>query len=200
MADLVPLREFGRMIGVSGEAVRKAVNTGRIPKEAMGEIVLSSGKTRPAIKNVEMAIASWGANTNVNYAGQRGKERADKVQEPEKREAKESPLVSPGTGPVSASGFAKAKAVRETYQAKLAQLEYEEKTGKLISTDKVRIAQFTQGQIIRDAILNIPDRIAAQLAATLGKDIPAHTVRTVMDVELRNILIEVAKLGRSNTN
>lgn len=188
------------MIGVSGEAVRKAVDSGRIPREAMGEIVLKTGKTRPAIKNVEMAIASWGANTNENHAGQRGKVRADKVKEPEAREAKESPLPTAGNAPVSASGFAKAKAVRETYQAKLAQLEYEEKSGKLISTDKVRIAQFTQGQIIRDAILNIPDRIAAQLAATIGREVPAHTVRTVMDVELRNILIEVAKLGRSSTN
>lgn len=199
MADLVPLREFGRMIGVSGEAVRKAVNTGRIPKEAMGEIVLSSGKTRPAIKNVEMAIASWGANTNVNHAGQRGKVRADKVTEPEQREVKESPLAA-ASGPASASGFAKAKAVRETFQAKLAQLEFEERSGKLISTEKVRIAQFTQGQLIREAVLNMPDRIAAQLAAELGREVSAHVVRTVMDTELRNILIEVAKFGRSNAN
>lgn len=200
MAELVPLREFGRQIGVSGEAVRKAIASGRIPQAAVGEIVLKSGRSRPAIKDVQLAISSWGANTNENHAGQRGKVRADKAQDPELREAKESPLASPGTAPVSASGFAKAKAVRETFQAKLAQLEYEEKSGKLISTDKVRIAQFTQGQIIRDAILNIPDRIAAQLAAALGKDVPAHTVRTVMDVELRNLLIEVAKLGRSSTN
>jgi phage terminase Nu1 subunit (DNA packaging protein) len=200
MADLVPLREFGRMIGVSGEAVRKAVDSGRIPKEAMGEIVLKTGKTRPAISNVEMAIASWGANTNQNHAGQRGKVRADKAAEPEQREAKESPLAAPGNAAVGASGFAKAKAVRETFQAKLAQLEYEEKSGKLISTEKVRIAQFTQGQLIREAVLNMPDRIASQLAAELGRDISAHVVRTVMDTELRNILIEVAKFGRSNAN
>jgi phage terminase Nu1 subunit (DNA packaging protein) len=194
MAELVPLREFGRMIGVSGEAVRKAVDSGRIPREAMGEIVLKTGKTRPAIKNVQIAISSWGANTNENHAGQRGKVRADKAVEPEQREAKESPL------PAGASGFAKAKAVRETFQAKLAQLEYEEKSGKLISTEKVRIAQFTQGQLIREAVLNMPDRIAAQLAAELGREISAHVVRTVMDTELRNILIEVAKFGRSNAN
>lgn len=199
MADLVPLREFGRMIGVSGEAVRKAVDSGRIPREAMGEIKLSTGKVRPAIKNVELAISSWGANTNANHAGQRGKVRADKAAEPEQREAKESPLAAVA-GPASASGFAKAKAVRETFQAKLAQLEFEERSGKLISTEKVRIAQFTQGQLIREAVLNIPDRIAAQLAAELGREVSAHVVRTVMDTELRNILIEVAKFGRSNAN
>lgn len=199
MDGLISLREFGRLIGVSGEAVRKAVDTGRIPREAMGEILLSSGRARPAIKDIDLAKRSWGANTNEALSHQKGKPRADKVADPERREQSE-PSQSLPAGPASASGFAKAKAVRETFQAKLAQLEYEEKSGKLISTEKVRIAQFTQGQLIREAVLNMPDRIAAQLAAELGREISAHIVRTVMDTELRNILIEVAKFGRSNAN
>jgi len=55
--------------------------------------------------------------------------------------------------------------VREHYQARLSKLEYEEKVGSLISKDEVRIAAFNHFRQYRDGMLNIPDRVAAMLAA-----------------------------------
>ncbi len=64
-----------------------------------------------------------------------------------------------------ASQYTKARAVREHYQARLAKLEYEEKVGKLVSKDEVQIAAFNKFRQYRDHLLNIPDRLAAMLAA-----------------------------------
>ena len=55
--------------------------------------------------------------------------------------------------------------MREHYQARLAKLEYEERVGSLVSKDEVRVAAFNETRQFRDAMLNIPDRLAAMLAA-----------------------------------
>lgn len=64
-----------------------------------------------------------------------------------------------------ASQYTKARAVREHYQARLAKIEYEERVGSLVSKDEVQVAAFNLGRQARDAMLNIPGRLAAQLAA-----------------------------------
>ena len=47
----------------------------------------------------------------------------------------------------------------------MAQLEYEEKSGTLTDTAKVKQDAFKVGRIIRDELLAIPDRMADVLAA-----------------------------------
>jgi hypothetical protein len=64
-----------------------------------------------------------------------------------------------------ASQYTKARAVREHYQARLAKLEYEERVGSLVSKAEVQVAAFNELRRFRDHMLNIPDRVAAMLAA-----------------------------------
>ena len=64
-----------------------------------------------------------------------------------------------------ASQYTKARAVREHYQARLAKIDYEERMAKLVSGDEVQVAAFNKFRQFRDAMLNIPDRLAAMLAA-----------------------------------
>ncbi len=64
-----------------------------------------------------------------------------------------------------ASQYSKARAVREHYQARLAKIEYEERVGSLVSKDEVQVAAFNKFRQFRDAMLNLPDRLAAMLAA-----------------------------------
>lgn len=189
MSEGISMKAFGDIIGVSGNAVKKAIDSGRIP---MRYVSRRNGKGSYLIKDVKGAREAWGENTNHTKSHQAGMPRADTVPDPYDRETKAD---IPKSNTALTSG--KARAVRETYQAKLAQLDYEEKSGKLISADKVKMAQFTQGQILREAIMNIPDRVTSSLAAELGKDVPAHVVHAILEKELRNILIEVAKHGRT---
>ncbi len=56
-----------------------------------------------------------------------------------------------------------ARTMREFYEAKLAKLEYEKRIGKLIDSGKVRQNAFALARRLRDRLLNIPDRISAEL-------------------------------------
>lgn len=55
--------------------------------------------------------------------------------------------------------FAKARTIEKHYKAALAKLEYEEKIGKVVNADEVRARAFERGRKVRDALLNIPDRL-----------------------------------------
>ncbi|HZT29260.1 MAG TPA: hypothetical protein VFA33_05220 [Bryobacteraceae bacterium] len=87
-----------------------------------------------------------------------------------------------------ASQYTKARAVREHYQARLAKLEYEEKVGSLISKDEVQIATFNKFRQYRDGMLNIPDRVAAMLAA----ETDAAKCYEILATEIRKALNEFA--------
>jgi hypothetical protein len=66
---------------------------------------------------------------------------------------------------LAGSQYTKARAARELYQYRLAKLEYQERIGKLVSKEEMEIAAFNQYRQFRDRMLNIPDRLAAILAA-----------------------------------
>ena len=61
--------------------------------------------------------------------------------------------------------FSQARAKKEKYLAALRKLEYEEKSGKLISADEVEREYFNIARTVRDSLLNIPGRVSAILAA-----------------------------------
>ena len=91
-------------------------------------------------------------------------------------------------GEFGASQYTKARAVREHYQARLAKIEFEERTGKLVSKDEVQVAAFNKFRTFRDGMLNIPDRVAAVLAA----ESDAAKVHSILTAEIRKALLEFA--------
>lgn len=82
--------------------------------------------------------------------------------------AAEDDEVAPARGGRSATGglnYAESRALREAYQARLSKLEFEERSGKLVNVDQVKVEAFKTHRRIRDALLNIPDRCGPHLAA-----------------------------------
>ena len=79
--------------------------------------------------------------------------------------------------------------MREAFKAKLAKLEYEEKTGKLTDASKVKDDAFKAGRILRDELLGIPDRIADLLSA---EDNPV-TIKNLLLEELETALNRVCE-------
>lgn len=71
------------------------------------------------------------------------------------------------TPPPQSSGMSynEARRANEILSAKLKQQRFDERQGILINAEQVKRAAFDRGRRIRDALLNIPDRIAALLAA-----------------------------------
>jgi hypothetical protein len=161
---------YARHRGVSHVAVLKAIKAGRIEKEADGTI-------DPA-----KADAAWARNTN--QAQQR---KAAKQSEPQRNEAEAEAPVGP---PIVNSGpsFAQSRAIKEAYNARLAKLSYEEKSGALVRTDNVKVAWFNTLRVVRDRTLNLPDRLAPILAAETDPKV----VREMLEEELRIILNDAA--------
>ena len=63
-----------------------------------------------------------------------------------------------------------AETVKENYLAKLRKLEYEKKAGKVVEVEPLKKILFELWRRERDALLNLPSRIGAVIAAELGID------------------------------
>ncbi len=158
---LLSLRAYAKHRGVSLAAVEKAIQSGRITPTADGLI------------DSDRADAEWSAKTRP---GQRRPKAAAAV-------PRESPEAAS-----SGLDYFRARAIRESYLARLAKIEFEERTAKLVSRDEVQVAAFTNGRTVRDNLLNIPDRLAATLAAETDVD----RVHDLLSVEIRRALEELA--------
>jgi hypothetical protein len=90
--------------------------------------------------------------------------------------------------PTGGPDYHQARAVKETYAAKLAKLEYEIKTGKLLPKDEVDVCHFNRARELRDRMQMIPRRVAARLAA----ETDPRTVEDVLDTEIREALVDLS--------
>ena len=169
---LVSLRAYARHRGVSLRAVQKAIQAGRITTTPDGKI------------NIERADAEWERNTSPQQRAVPAPVRQSPVVAREPADVPQRTDLS-GTGSLD---YAKARAIREQYLARLAKIEFEERSGKLISRDEVQVAAFNKFRTFRDGMLNIPDRVAAVLAA----ESDPHKVHEVLTTEIRKALLEFA--------
>lgn len=193
-SEPISLREFGRLIGVSGEAVRKAVDTGRIPKAAVGEIVLGSGKTRPAIKNIELAKTGFARNTDqmqVRTAEQinNGKRAAEAVRAGQAAPApvdRQRNIAPPPDAGSRAPSINESRQITEAYKARTAKLEYEEKLGKLVDVQKAKALMAPKIVAARNLLMGVPSKAKTVM--------PHLTVRDIEKLEelIANALNEVA--------
>lgn len=179
---LISLREYARRRGVALSAVQKAAKTGRIE--------LEGGKVDPV-----KADAQWKRRTDP--AQQRGRNRPEAAAAPVAEAAPAG--VVPGTevppgGPMPGTGgvdYARSRAVRETYMARLAALEYDVRKGRLVDADLVRSRIFKAGRNARDMLLALPDRLAPRIAADPQQQFEVHRI---LREELERICAEIARV------
>lgn len=108
----------------------------------------------------EKAIQAW--KDNINPSSQMGgqvNKALHEVAQGNKTETAEA-LQAPGI-----PKMAQSKAVREAFEAKIAQLKYKEMAGKLISSDEVKTEAYKTAKRVRETIMNIPNRTAVELAS-----------------------------------
>jgi hypothetical protein len=176
------INEYARHRGCDKKAVQYAIQRGRIKREPDGSI------------NVEQADIDWERNTNHAQAryGHRTKKAQGAVQSGRTRQRKYAErtaataaqqLGDPARG-AQALSFANARAAREIYEAKLKKIDLEERQGMLLPKARVQIEVNNQFRILRDGMLNIPNRLAAQLAAESDPTM----VHDLIEEEMRNVL------------
>lgn len=166
------------MRGVSARAVHHAVKDGRI-----AAAITPDGKV-----DVEAADRLWADNTNPDsgYHGQL-KRRSPRA-EPDLETVIEV-VKAGGINPLKPPTLVESKTLQAAYQARLAQIEYEEKSGKLIDNELVKKEAFKLARLTRDAMLAIPDRLAAELAGITDP----FVVHQKMMAEVRSAIEEVTK-------
>ncbi|MEW5890366.1 MAG: hypothetical protein AB1768_15295 [Pseudomonadota bacterium] len=158
-------RQFAEHKGVSPTAVRKAIARGEITTEPDGGIDLAkNGHWQPRV-GINQSDRGW----------------AQGPSSPSEREADR---------PTGIPDYAKSRAIREAYAARLAKLEFEERAGKLVSADEVKVEQFHIARALRDRLLQLPAKLAPQIVAIVVAEPDVAAVEEALETELRELLSE----------
>lgn len=173
--DYMTLNKYARHRGISTTAVRKAIREGRITAKKK-----KRGRGYEYMIDPDVVDRQWAENTDES------KPLNSVSRDPQHRTNPDNPKVPIGDQQIGAS-YAKARAAREGYQARLVKLEYEEKSGKLVNADEVKVANFNAARIARDTLMNIPDRLAPVLA---GKN-DSNEIHKLLSEEIKRTLEEL---------
>lgn len=203
MAGLLSQRAYAahrKNLGLSGathRAVQKAIEDGRI-----SPAVVRDGQGRfVGIDPVE-ADRLWADQTTGSSRG-----GAPAIAAPPKPAA--PPRVrmpTASTGPAAgsdeppmagggAASFAAARAVKESYAARIAKLDYEQRAGKLIPADKVKADCFKAAVVVKEQFLNIPGRVAPELASIVDPFEVERILKQEIYAALESCRREFAKAG-----
>ena len=169
------IRAYARHRGVSDAAVRKAIAAGRITPEADGTL------------DAARADAQWSRNTEAPRVGTRTQAARAPV-----------PADSAPTGdatatlPTGGASLLQARTVNEVVKAQTNKVRLARLKGELVDRNQAIAHVFKLARTERDAWLNWPARISAQMAARLGVD--PHTLHVSLEAAVREHLQELGEL------
>ncbi len=174
---LYTIRGYAKHRGVSHPAVLKAIDTGRIPVRKDGRI------------DSELADRAWTLNTNLT------KPRNSITGNPKGRldGARGLPagLGSGGTvGPEEeriVSGWAAARSLREAFAAKREKIAYEREAGLYVPVAEVHARLFEAGRKVRDALRQLPSRVAPMMIGLEQVDDAHRILQTEVDRALSEL-------------
>ena len=171
----VSLRSYARMRGCSLTAVQKAIASKRITTLPDGTI------------DAERANEDWAKNT---FAGQT-------VHKPNAPSADRIPPIheSPAASGDPVTAYLRARAVKESFAARTAQLEYEERAGKLIPAARAAEYAATFSAIVKDGLMAMPDRLSPMLAAVDDEKAIHRMLVAEVSAALRKVSKAVADAG-----
>lgn len=158
--------EYAKLRGCAPSAVTRAIKEGRITTVQVG------GR-----EVIEVAVADiqWGQNTRA---------RADSTS----AAAVAAPVIVANEVGSGATSYEEARRRRETAEAHLAEMKQAEMEGTLIRADAVRAAWAAKITGARDALLQIPSRVAPVLAACTD----LVEVTALLEAELRQALADLS--------
>ena len=126
----------------------------------------------------EHADAEWQMNTADRYVSRETGSRA--------AEANAASRVSAGES-LRPMTYAEARTQRERFMSELARLEFEERQGTLVKAEEVRTEAFRIARIVRDSLLNLPDRVAGEFSAESNQ----FKIHTRLTQEIRRAIEEL---------
>ncbi len=169
---LVSQAEYARQRGVSRQYIGQMVSK--------GVIELKNKKVDPT--QADKALAS--------------------VREPARPERRSQSKTDPAPSPVSLPNdtpqlpqggdlstlLLKTRIKSEVEKAKLLEIKARVEAGKYVDADEGKVAAFNRARVVRDSLLNIPERLAAVLAA----EEDASRVHALLHAEIRSALEDLS--------
>lgn len=165
MTQLVSQAEWARQQGFSRQYVSKLVR--------QGTIRLKDGKVDDAQAQTALAAIREPARSATPS--------------PPPHKTSSDPLPS-GNGQDLSTLLLKSRIKTEVERGKLLETKARLESGKLVEADEIRIAAFRKARVVRDGLLNLPERLAAVLAA----ESDANKVHELLTTEIRQVLTELS--------
>lgn len=176
--NLMTQAQYAQHRGVSAVAVHKAVKAGRIS--------LLGDKIDPVVADIQ-----WAANTRPRI-DQAKREAAAAAQPTATLPVPAAPapviVTHPVDAPATPDDYWASRARRESAEASIAEMKRAEMEGQLLRADAIRSAWARRIATARDALLQIPSRLAPLLAAESSMD----RVAELLELELRQALADLS--------
>jgi phage terminase Nu1 subunit (DNA packaging protein) len=158
--------EFAESQGFSRPYVTKLVQQGVIVRDANGQI------------DKDMAVAALAARREPAKSFRRGKVPNNG----------EIPGIGAAGGPETLSTMLlKSRIKTEVERGKLAELDRKQREGELVERSEVEEAAFSNARRVRDALMNIPARVASLYAA----ETDPQKIHQNLEDEIRTVLIDL---------
>lgn len=191
------VRAYARHRGVSHTAVQRAIARGRLSR-CLGKN--AAGEWR--IVDVALADQEFDANGDLTRAPAAIKEReaarhaggtppVPPVPEGDDTAEDPPPAGDPGSVPTGKLTLAEAAAEEKAWRARLAELQYREKTGELVDARAVEMKTVEVFTRCRTKLLGVPSKLKTRLPHLSPADLRA------IDAEMRAALEELATPDRA---
>jgi hypothetical protein len=178
------IRAYARRRGVTDTAVHKAIRTGRITPQADGTI------------DPDQADAQWERNTSAPRTGtQRSTVTVRAAQfdgDGGGDRGGAGTATNTGSGGSGGTSLLQARTVNEVVKVQTNKVRLARLRGELVDRPQAIAHVFKLARSERDAWLNWPARVSAQMAAKLGVD--AHAMHVALEGALREQLQELGDL------
>lgn len=145
-------RQIARQLGVDEKAIRKAITSGRFRK------CLGQENGRTVIVDADMAATEWTENAARPPKGADQPKRTQSA--PESAPADQG--VAPSQEPTTLLAINREIG---SERARKLKLENDKRQGRLVELEIVTREAFNAQRAVREAVLNVPSRVAGELAA-----------------------------------
>ena len=185
--------EFARLMKVTPETVSRWITRGKISKDSVtpeGKVIVMAAKRDLELNLSKQHVLAAAVARGTKKGGLRKSLIRTTVIE-------NTPIPDGLEDTMAQAGISTNITLNECqrlwtlYRASLSKLELDEKEGRLVDAKEVESAAYDAARLLRDAILNVPDRISSILFVSKTED----GVRKILDDELRSALASCAGGG-----
>ncbi|HZP21432.1 MAG TPA: hypothetical protein VFB16_14650 [Bauldia sp.] len=177
-------RQYAQRIGVSGSYVSRLIRAGKLPAGADGRIdPVEADKVLAALREPARK-----ANRTLPAPAPAHADPQHRPTTPTARVGLAFSDVPGGAATDLPTLLLKARTKTEVEKGKLLELKAKVEAGKFVDSDEVKVAAFNKARIVRDALLNLPARLAPVLAAEADE----RACFVLLDKEIRQALDELA--------